>query len=512
MKQTKYKPTIGLEIHVQLKTKSKMFCACPNDSWKIGLEELKPNINICPVCTAQPGSLPVINKNAINMVVKTGLALNCQIAKHSKFDRKNYFYPDLPKGYQISQYDQPISANGYLEINNRKIGITRIHLEEDTGKLVHPAGVDYSLVDLNRAGVPLMEMVTEPDIHSAKDAKEFCQKVQQIFRYLDISDADMEKSQMRCEVNISLSNRQERPDVKSGSRASLGIKVEVKNLNSFKAVERSIEYEFIRQSKLLEQGEPIIQETRGWNEREQKTFSQREKEESHDYRYFPEPDLPLLEFDENYIKKIKAQLPELPDAKQVRFQKQYGFSVSDVKLLISNGAMAAFTENVMSELRAWLVDLDEIELSDDQAWDEYKIKLSKLTANWLINKLQGIMAAKKISFLNLKVTPENFAEFITLIYKNKVNSANAQKILITMVDTGADPTNILEDQGMHLMEDVGDLEPIVDQVIKNNPDQIQAFKTGKTVLLKFFIGAVMKESHGKANPKMAEDLLLQKLT
>jgi len=512
MKQTKYKPTIGLEIHVQLKTKSKLFCACANDSWKIGLEELKPNTNICPVCTAQPGSLPVINKNAINMVVKAGLALNCQIAEHSKFDRKNYFYPDLPKGYQISQYDQPLCANGYLKINGRKIDITRVHLEEDTGKLIHPAGADYSLIDLNRAGVPLMEMVTEPDIHSAKDAKEFCQRIRQIFRYLDISDADMEKSQMRCEVNISLSNRQERPDVKSGSRASLGIKVEVKNLNSFKAVERSIEYEFIRQSKLLEQGKPIIQETRGWDERGQQTFSQREKEESYDYRYFPEPDLPLLEFDKKYIEKIKAQLPELPDAKLARFQKQYGFSVSDAKLLISSGDIAAFTENVMSELRAWLVDLDEIKLSDDQAWDEYKIKLSKLTANWLINKLQGIMAAKKISFASLKITPENFAEFITLIYKNKVNSVNAQKILITMVDTGADPTNILEDQGMHLMEDVGDLEPIIDQVIKNNPDQVAVFKAGKTVLLRFLIGAVMKESRGKANPQMAEDILLQKLT
>ncbi len=501
MTDTKYIPTIGLEIHVQLKTKSKMFCGCANDSWKIGVEELKPNSNICPVCSAQPGSLPVINKQAVAMVVKAGLALNCKIAQHSKFDRKNYFYPDLPKGYQISQYDQPICTNGYIQIGKDKIGITRIHLEEDTGKSIHPAGENYSLVDFNRAGVPLMEMVTEPHITSAKQAKEFCQTLQRIFRTLDISNADMEKSQMRCEVNVSLS-----PDKK------LGTKVEIKNLNSFKAVERSIEYEIMRQSKLLAQGKKILQETRGWNEKEQTTFSQRGKEQAHDYRYFPEPDLPPLEFDPKYINKIKAELPELPDAKFNRFIDQYGFTKTNVQIIINNPDLADFTENVMSELRAWLVDLDEIELDDDQAWEEYKVKLSKLTANWLINKLTGILTKHKVDFNNLKVTPENFAEFITLIYKNKVNSTNAFALLEQMVATGGDPSDILEDQGMHLLEDVSDLEPIVDKVIKDNSDQVDQYKSGKTNLLKFFIGQVMKESHGQANPKMAEDLLLQKLT
>lgn len=497
----KYTPTIGLEIHAQLKTASKMFCGCANDSWKIGVKELKPNTNICPVCTAQPGSLPVINKAALDMVVKAGLALNSTIAKDSKFDRKNYFYPDLPKGYQLSQYDQPICSRGYLKLATHKIGISRIHLEEDTGKSIHPAGEDYSLVDLNRAGVPLMELVTEPHITSGPQAKEFCQTLQQLFRTLDISNADMEKSQMRCEVNISLSADQQ-----------LGTKVEIKNLNSFKAVERSIEYEIIRQTKLLDEGKKIDQETRGWDEKQQATFAQRSKEEAHDYRYFPEPDLPPLKFDKKYIDKLKAQLPELPDKKLKRFQDQYGFSAADAKLITLNPNLADYAEHVMSELRAWLSDLDELDPSHEAAWDNSKKKFSKTTANWLINKLGGQMALKKVSFDNLKITPENFAEFITLIYQNKVNSTNAQSLLKTMLTHGGDPTNILEDQGLHLIEDVSDLEPLVDKVIAAHPDQVKQFKAGKQTLLKYFLGAVMQESKGKANPKMAEELLLQKLT
>ncbi len=499
--KSKYTPTIGMEIHAQLKTKSKMFCSCANDSWKIGLEELKPNTNICPVCTAQPGALPVANKEAIDMVIKAGLALNCHIAHHSKFDRKNYFYPDLPKGYQISQYDQPLCFDGYLDINSDKIGITRIHLEEDTGKSIHPAGENYTLIDLNRAGVPLMEMVTEPDIKSASQAKEFCQQVQGIFRALDISDANMEKSQMRCEVNISVSKTKK-----------LGTKVEIKNLNSFKAVERAIEYEIIRQTKLLESGKEVLQETRGWNEKEQTTYAQRSKEEAHDYRYFPEPDLPPLEFSDDYINKIKAELPELPANKIKRFQKEYNFSLVTAKTIVANNNMANYTEQVISELQRWLIDLDEIDNSDEKNWQKYKQQLSKLTANWLINKLQGILTKQHFNFNNLKITPENFAEFITLIYQNRVNSKNALSLLETMVQTGGDPSNILEEEGLHLLEDVGDLEPIIDKIIKDYPDQVNQFKAGKQTLLKFFIGQVMKESHGKANPKMAEDILLQKLT
>jgi len=503
MKTDKYLPTIGLEIHTQLKTKSKMFCGCENNSWKIGQEELKPNSAICPVCTGQPGSLPVANETAIKMVVKTGLALNCNIAVESKFDRKNYFYPDLPKGYQISQYDQPICQYGFLEINQHKIGITRIHLEEDTAKSTHPAGTDYSLIDFNRAGIPLMELVTEPDIHSAKDAADFCRQLQAIMRAIEVSDADMEKSQMRCEVNISLA-------LKNSNQ--LGTKVEIKNLNSFKSVERSIQYEIIRQSKLLDQAEKIKHQTRGWNELEQKTFVQRNKEQAGDYRYFPEPDLPILKFNQEYIKKIKSQLPELPQEKIKRFQEQYNFSSTDCKLLVQNKALADFTENTMSELRAWLADMDQVDIEDEQTWQKYSQKLSRLTANWIINKLSGILSSHKKTIEQVNLTPENFAEFITLIYASKVNSTNAVKLLEQMIKTGGDPSDILEDQGLHLIENLSDLEPVVDKIIADFPDQVSAYKSGKQTLLKFFIGQTMKATSGKANPKMAEELIIQKLS
>lgn len=501
MDNNQYLPTIGLEIHVQLKTNSKMFCSCANTSWKIGVEELLPNSHICPICTGQPGTLPSINMEAIKMVIKAGLALECIIAKHSKFDRKNYFYPDLPKGYQISQYDQPLCTNGILIFGHSRIGVERIHLEEDTGRLIHDQSETDSLVDLNRAGIPLMELVTKPDIHSAGEAKEFCQELQKILRQLDISDADMEKSQMRCEVNISLSNTHK-----------LGTKVEVKNLNSFKAVERSIEYEIMRQTKLLSTGEGVIQETRGWNDKEQTTYSQRNKEEAHDYRYFPEPDLPPIILTDEDIEKIKQELPELPQAKVQRFIDEYDFTPSDAKLLVLDKKLADFAEQSMSELHSWLSDLDEVELEDADPWEKYRGKLSKLVANWLINKLPPVMASKGKTFENSPLTPENFAEFITLIYKNKINSNNALEILDQMVEKGGDPTDILEDRGLHLLENVSDLEPIIDKIIKNNPAQVEQFKKGKTALMQFFLGQVMKESQGKANPKMAEDLITQKLS
>ncbi len=496
-----YQPTIGLEIHVQLKTASKMFCSCRNASWQPDYDQLKPNSHICPVCTGQPGALPVINQQAVDFVVKAGLALNCRIARHSKFDRKNYFYPDLPKGYQISQYDQPLCEKGYLELNGDKIGITRIHLEEDTGKLIHPAGEAYSLVDYNRAGVPLMEMVTEPDIHSAATAKEFARALQKIFRTLNISDADMEKSQMRCEVNISL----------SAEKGKLGTKVEIKNLNSFKAVERSIEYEIMRQSKLLDQGEEIKQETRGWNEKEQRTYPQRLKETAHDYRYFPEPDLPPLKLEQTHIDKIKAELPELPLAKAERFQREYGLSASTAKLLTAQSALADYTENVISELYRWLADVGE-NPEDETALSQARQKITKLCTNWLVNKLNGILLKEKITFAEMKITPENFAELITLLFQNKINKQTALQLLEKMVAEGGDPSQILEEQGLGLIEDVGDLEPLVDKVIAAHPQQVAEFKKGKTVVLKYLIGQVMKESRGQANPQMAEELLIQKLT
>ena len=302
-----YEIIIGLEIHCELKTRTKMFCGCLNNP-----DEKHPNINICPICMGHPGTLPVINKKAVESVVKVGLALNSKIAEEAKFDRKNYFYPDLPKGYQISQYDKPLCLGGELEIGGKKIAITRVHLEEDTGRLSHAAG-DYSLVDFNRAGIPLMELVTEPDIRSSEEAKKFCEELRLLLRYLEVSEANMEKGEMRCEANISLRKK---------GASEFGTKVEVKNLNSFKAVERAIEYEIARQAKLLDEEKKVIQETRGWDENGQKTFSQRTKESAHDYRYFPEPDLPPLKGDFVDLKKIRAEIGELPNQKRVRFQKE----------------------------------------------------------------------------------------------------------------------------------------------------------------------------------------------
>jgi len=305
----KHQPVIGLEVHVELKTKSKMFCSCLNNSL-----ERYPNTNICAICMGHPGTLPVINEEALKKVLKTGLALNSVIPKHSKFDRKNYFYPDLPKGYQISQYDEPLCVGGFLTINGKKINITRVHLEEDTGKLVHPRGADYSLVDFNRAGIPLMELVTEPDIGLAKEARSFAEELRLILRYLDVSNADMEKGEMRVEANISL---------RDGSK--LGAKVEIKNLNSFRSVEYGINYEIDRQAKLLQSGKKIVQETRGWDDVKEVTVSQREKEEAHDYRYFPEPDLPPLAFLPKDVQKIKSRIPELPSLRRERFKKQFKY-------------------------------------------------------------------------------------------------------------------------------------------------------------------------------------------
>ncbi|MBU4482423.1 Asp-tRNA(Asn)/Glu-tRNA(Gln) amidotransferase subunit GatB [Patescibacteria group bacterium] len=496
----KYKPTIGLEIHVELKTKTKMFCDCLNETWKIGEQNLEPNKNVCPVCLAHPGTLPVINKEAVKMVLKAGLALNCKIREKSKFDRKQYFYPDLPKGYQISQYDQPLCENGYIEINNKKIKITRIHLEEDTGKLTHIN--DKSLVDYNRAGVPLMELVTEPDIESGAEAKEFCQELQRIFRELEIADAEMQKGQMRCEVNISVSDSDK-----------LGTKVEIKNLNSFKAVEKSINYEIQRQSRLLEHDEKIIQETLGWDENKLETFAQRTKEGSADYRYFPEPDLPPLDFTKDAeinIEELKQELPELPQGKRNRFSDEYGFKSSDAKILTSNPDLADYTENVISELKRWLDDTSEIQGTGDEIWNEHQHKLTKLVAGWLISKLGGLLTARKLSYRDNTISAENFAEFITMLFTNKVSTKNANLLLERMLETGGDPSNILEDEDL-VAGDL-DLEKLIDEIINKNPEQVQQFKAGKTALLKFFLGKVMKESQGKANPQETENLLIQKLS
>ncbi len=473
----KYQPTIGLEIHVELKTRTKMFCDCLNDSL-----EKKANKNICPICTGQPGVLPVINKKAIDMVIKTGLALDCRIAKKTWFERKNYFYPDLPKGYQISQYEAPICEKGKLG----NVRITRIHLEEDAGKLVHkedlPAGKQGdSLVDFNRAGVPLMELVTEPDITSIEQAKKFGQELQLIFRYLGISDADMEKGQMRVEANISL---------------DMGTKVEIKNLNSFKAVKRGIKYEIERQKDILEAGDKVIHETRGWNEIKQKTFSQRTKETSDDYRYFPEPDLPPLEISKKDIEELKKEIPELPQARRNRFKKEYKISQSNIKTLTVYKNLGDFFEASISELRAWL--------------KSGKIKtniqpLIKLTANYIITEFPKFIGKE------IKFTPENFAELIYLTFIGEISSSGAQEVLKEMFKKGGDPSQIIKSKGLKQVSKEEDLEKIVEKIIKNNPQPVKDYKKGKETALQFLVGQTMKESKGKANPKVANKLLKKKL-
>ncbi len=516
-----YKTTVGLEIHAELKTASKMFCSCRNDA-----DEKRPNFNICPVCAGHPGTLPVANKKAIELVLKAAIALDCKIAEFSKFDRKNYFYPDLPKGYQISQYDKPLSKEGYLDIDilgdnmninksqipnpksqinlktqntkSKRIRITRIHLEEDTGKLVHPAGVDYSLVDLNRAGAPLMELVTEPDIESGAEAKKFCQELQLILKYLDISEANMEKGQMRCEVNISISETDK-----------LGTKVEIKNLNSFKAVEKSVIYEAKRQEEALKRGEKIIQETRGWDENKGATFSQRAKEEAHDYRYFPEPDIPPLEISKMFTIDKKDVLSELPAAKRKRFASEYDLPVNDIEILVLDSASARYFEEAVSELDSWIEDK-----SLPRKGKEH-LKMVKLTANYLIGDVGYLLAnsSDHISFSRLaeKITPENFAEFITIVYEGKISSAAAKTVLAEMFGSGGDPSDIIEAKGLAQESGEDALGAAADEAIKNNPGPVGDYKGGKTAALQFLVGQVMKVSKGKANPKIAMELLKKKL-
>ena len=488
-----YKPTIGLEIHAELNTNSKMFCSCKNDP-----DEKRPNVNICPVCTAQPGTLPVANEEAIKKVIKTGLALNCTIATESKFDRKNYFYPDLPKGYQISQYDKPLCQKGYLEIDGKKIGITRIHLEEDTGSLLHPEGAGYSLVNLNRAGVSLMELVTEPDITSGQEAKKFAEELQLIFRYLGVSDANMEKGLMRVEVNISVSKTKK-----------LGTKVEIKNLNSFRVVQKAIDFEIKRQTELLENGEKVIQETRGWHDKKEITFSQREKEEAHDYRYFPEPDLPPLNFTKNYIESIRAKIPELPEQKRARFAKEFGLDEKPIEIFVMNKDLSEYYEKVVSELDEWLstANTSSKVLKNFGTNKSVGKDLYKLVANYLISDILGILGGKEFIEAEFKITPENFAEFIKMIHKNEISSKVAKMVLAEMFNTGVDPSTIVDDNNWGQMKDDGELEKVIKEIMAKNPKAVADYKSGNKNSLQFLAGQVMAATRGTANPKNVQEIL-----
>ncbi|MDD5145027.1 MAG: Asp-tRNA(Asn)/Glu-tRNA(Gln) amidotransferase subunit GatB [Candidatus Pacebacteria bacterium] len=478
-----FKPTIGLEVHIELETKTKMFCSCLNDS-----EEKAPNKNVCPICMGHPGTLPVINEEAVNNVIKTGLAFGSQIPENSKFDRKNYFYPDLPKGYQISQYDLPLCAGGSLEIGGKKIRIRRVHLEEDTGRLIHPPGADYSLVDFNRAGVPLMELVTEPDIASSREASDFAQELQLILRYLGVSKADMEKGQLRVEANISI-----------GKGEKLGTKVEIKNLNSFKAVEKGIDYEIKRQTELLESGKKIIQETRGWNDEKGTTFSQREKEEAHDYRYFPEPDLLPLSHSAIFINEIKSSIPELPAQRRERLKREYGLDEKEAELLTKNKDLGEYFEKVVSEF--------DPNLSRDKLND-----LINTSANYLISDLQGLLRGVSVADSDFRITAENFADFIDLINEGKISSKMAKIILAEMFSSGDDPKHIIEEKGLTQITDLGEIEKIIKDIVDKNPRVVEDYKKGKANALQFLVGQVMAETKGKANPQIVNKILKDTLT
>ncbi len=505
---SKYEVIIGLETHVQLKTKTKMFCACANTS-----DDQPPNTSVCPICMGHPGTLPVINRQALEYGLKTALALNCEIPEQSKFDRKHYFYPDLPKGYQISQYDQPIGGRGKLTVmledgTAREIGIHRLHLEEDAAKLIHSD--QGSFVDFNRAGTPLMEIVSEPDIRSAEEAKAYLQEMRAIVRYLGVSDADMEKGNMRCDVNISL-----RPTDWEDDRYSP--KTELKNINSFRAVERAIRYEIERQTALWEEGNPPqITTTRGWNDTEQRTEKQRSKEDAADYRYFPDPDLAPLRFGYNIreeqaqagiidVQRLEAMLPELPRKKRERFMAEYGLTAAESNAIVYDQPLAAYFEHVVSELEAWAGDTQGID------WEKDKKKLVKSASGWLTSKLMKLAMDANQSIADSKVTPENFAELITMLHTGATNSAVGQQVLQFMHEKGGDPSNIVQDLGLAQISDSGELQKIIDDVIAGNAKSVADYKSGKENALQFLLGQVMRQTKGKANPQTAAELLKQSL-
>ncbi len=508
----KLQTLIGLEFHVQLKTKTKMFCSCANEA-----DINNPNKNICPICLAHPGVLPVVNEEAIHMACQASLALNCKINNFTKFDRKNYFYPDLPKGYQISQFDKPLAEKGYLVINIKaqdglagkfdneddfkKIGIIRLHVEEDSAKSTHTK--EDSLIDYNRGGAPLVEIVSAPHLSSPSEAKTFAQEIRLIMRYLNISDADMEKGQLRCDANISL-----RPV----GDTNLYPKTEIKNINSFKAIEKALAYEIERQTVLwIENNPPKVEETRGWDEAKQETVTQRTKELAHDYRYFPEPDLPPLTFTDTQIEEYKALLHELPQAKRKRFIEMYGFTGDEAKILTEEKQLSFYAEQIISELKEWLNSIEGIEGTEDEIWTKNKKKLIKLVSGWLVNKFLPLLDELKIPFIKNKITAENFAEFITLIYTSKINSAAAQMILREMAKSGADPSQIMDEQDLSQISSENDLTEVIQNIVNNNPDLVDEYKAGKEAVLKYFLGLAMRETKGKADPKKTEQLFREKL-
>ncbi len=479
-----YEPTIGLEIHIEPKTQTKMFCGCLNDP-----DEKQPNKNICPICMAHPGTLPVPNETAIAHIVSLGLALNCEINEYSKFDRKNYFYPDLPKGYQISQAELPICHDGGLKVGDHIIRIERIHMEEDAGKLQH-GNNNETLVDYNRAGVPLMELVTKPDITSSAQISGFAKELQLIARYIGVSDADMEKGQMRVEVNIS---------IKPVGSETLGTKVEVKNINSISAAVKAADYEFKRQVECMETGEKIVQETRGWDDVKQITVSQRVKEGSADYRYFPEPDIPPLHCPSSSVEELRGMLPELPQQRRTRFKMEYGLTDAQIEVFTITKSLGDFFEEVASEVDAW----DNLK-HDEPTEEDAHAKLYTLAANYIVTEFPALIDYSKI-------TAENFAELIVKLYHKELSSSAAKTVLDEMSVTGEDPDVIMKSKDLGQVSNVAELDSVVDDVLAANPKPVEDYKKGKKDSIKFIVGKVMAATKGKANPEVVFEILERKL-
>jgi len=477
-----YEAVIGLEVHVQLNTRSKIFCGC---STEFGAP---PNTHVCPVCMGQPGVLPVLNKEVLYKAIKAGLALNGEIALYSKFDRKNYFYPDLPKGYQISQYDLPIMKNGYLDITLssgevKRIGITRMHMEEDAGKLIHSEGEAVSYVDFNRAGVPLLEIVSEPDMRSSEEAYFYLKELRNIMKYIEVSDVNMEEGSLRCDANVSIRPKGEK---------RFGTKVEIKNMNSFNSVKRAIEYEIARQIEILESGGTIVQETRLYDAEKNKTFSMRTKEEAHDYRYFPEPDLPPIVIDKSLIEEIRNSLPELPVERRKRFVTEYSLTQFDANLLT-----------------------EEKELAD---YFEYCVKNSRIEpkkfANWIQSEVLAVLNEKNITIKEFEniVQPGELINLLSFIEDGTISGKIAKDVFLEMINTRKCAREIIELKGLKQITDSSEIERWVNEVIDKNPKEVEKYRQGNEKILGFFVGEVMKLSKGKANPKLVNEILRKKLS
>ncbi len=472
-----FEPVIGLEVHAQLKTKTKIFCACST------LFGAPPNTHTCPVCLGMPGVLPVLNKKVVEYTLRMAMATNCKIAAESRFARKNYFYPDLPKGYQISQYELPIAEHGYVDIEvngaQKRIGITRIHMEEDAGKLVHDPDQPVSRVDLNRTGVPLIEIVSEPDLRSPEQAGAYLRKLRSVVRYLEICDGNLEEGSFRCDANVSL-----RPQ----GQTDFGTRAEIKNLNSFRNVERALSYEIERQRECLLEGEDVVQETRLWDPEKNRTFSMRGKEEAHDYRYFPDPDLLPVVIDEAWIDAIRAELPELPDARQQRYIETLGLSIEDAVRLAAARETGDYFE-------ACLADFPQ----------------AKPVANWVLGDLAALLNASGRRIEDSPVPPQALARLLALIDQGTISGKIAKTVFEQMAATGKNAEAIVAEQGLVQMSDSAELEAIVDRVMADAPEEVAAYRNGKTKLMGFFVGQVMKATRGKANPRKVNEILNVKL-